>query len=105
MGSPVSMNIGTVQFNTIQYSDSQRSSKTPGVMRKYPTTKNVNEETQSDSSEFEDDFIEAFEEINTTKENHKQQENDHQAARYALGSVQPVYKHHHFNSHIERGYK
>ena len=94
------MKIGTVQFNTIQYSEYQRSSKKPEVLRKYPTTNNMNEETQSESSEFEDDFIEAFEEINTRKEDHKQKENQHQAARYALGSVQPVYKHHHFNGQM-----
>ena len=105
MGSPVSMNIGTVQFNTIQYSESQKSERTPGVLKKYPTARHVNEEQESDSSEFEDDFIEAFEEINTNKDRNKKQENQNHTARYALGLIQPAYNHHHFNSQVERRYK
>jgi hypothetical protein len=106
MGSPVRMNIGTVQFNTIKYSESQRkSSRKSGMMRKYPTTNQVNVETPSESSDFEDEFIEAFEEIDKKNEKHKQHEDQHPAPRFALGSVQPVYKHHHFNRQIEQGYK
>ena len=115
MESPVRMNIGTVQFNTIKYSDSKTNSRKSGMLKKYPTRNDVNETTQSESSDSEDEFIETFEEIEnrtatlndiSNNKNEKQlpHEDQHQAARYALGSVQPIYKHHHFNRQMERGY-
>ena len=88
MGSPVSMNIGTLQFNTIQYSDSQRSQNTPGGSKKYPTTYHGSEDPGDESSEFEDDFIEAFEETIEKKDSNKRLTNHHDASRYALDRVQ-----------------
>ena len=80
--SSVRMNIGTVQFNTIQYSDSRsKSSRNTGILRKYPTTDNVRVPTTSESSDNDDGFIEAI------------QENDIKTSSQ------------HFNRQVERGYR
>ena len=88
MGSPVSMNIGTLQFNNIQYSDSKRSHNTPGRSKKYPTSYHGNEDPGEESSEFEDDFIEAFEETTEKKDSRIRLSNYPDTNKYASNNLQ-----------------
>ena len=104
--SPVNMNIGTVQFNTIRYSDPRiKSSRSNPMLRKYPTNNSVNVISSSDSSDYEDGFIETSHKAGSNSDDTLNVEEEEQkAARFGLGSVQPIYKHHHFTRQIEKGY-